>query len=127
MFDVDVIEVMGCVMIVKLLLEFVVYFGEMVFMVEEFVDDVMLVSLGIEYLLDLLGLYYGWLFGEKLLMDMVILLDWIVLYCCVILDEWIEIGVWFDDLVVYVMIYEIGYYFGLSDDDMYVLEDVVGV
>lgn len=41
--------------------------------------------------------------------------NWIWLFWWLILDYWVVMDEMFGDVVVYVLIYEIGYYFGLSD------------
>jgi predicted Zn-dependent protease with MMP-like domain len=105
--------------------EFRAHLGDVVLIVEDFADDETRAALGIEHPLDLSGLYHGRPVGEKSSSDSGPPPDRIHLYRRAILDEWIETGVGLGDLVAHVMIHEIGHHFGLSDDDMHALEDVV--
>ena len=124
--DAAAIEGIARATIARLPAEFAAHLGEIVLQVEEFADDETLASLGIEHPLDLSGLYHGRPIGEKSSMDTGSLPDRIFLYRRAILEEWVETGVRLDDLVAHVTIHEIGHHFGLSDDDMHALEDMVG-
>jgi len=124
--DAAAIEAVARATIARLPAEFAAHLGDVVLRVEEFADDDTLASLGIEHPLDLSGLYHGRPIGEKSSMDTGSLPDRIFLYRRAILEEWVETGVRLDDLVAHVTIHEIGHHFGLSDDDMHALEDMVG-
>ncbi|MEG3092295.1 metallopeptidase family protein [Sphingomonas sp. PB1R3] len=121
----DVIERIARDAIARLPAAFAAHLGDVVLIVEEHADDETLAALGIEHPLDLSGLYNGRPVGEKSSMDSGALPDRIHLYRRAILEEWIETGVRLDDLVVHVTIHEIGHHFGLSDEDMHVLEEAM--
>ncbi len=123
--DADAIEAVARATIAKLPARFRAHLGEVVFVVDEIADEETLALLGIEHPLDLTGLYHGRPLGEKSSTESGALPDRIHLYRRAILDEWIETDVRLDDLVAHVTIHEIGHHFGLSDDDMYALEESV--
>ena len=124
--DADAIRAIALKALNALPAEFRAHLGDMVLIVEEIADDETLDALGIEHPLDLSGLYHGRPLGEKSSMESGSLPDRIHLYRRAILEEWIETGVGLDELVAHVMIHEVGHHFGLSDDDMHALEDMVG-
>ena len=124
--DADAIRAIALKALNVLPAEFRAHLGDVVLIVEEFADEETLDALGIEHPLDLTGLYHGRPVGEKSSMESGSLPDRIHLYRRAILEEWIETGVGLDELVAHVMIHEVGHHFGLSDDDMHALEDMVG-
>jgi predicted Zn-dependent protease with MMP-like domain len=124
--DADAIRAIALKALNALPAEFRAHLGDVVLIVEEFADEETLDALGIEHPLDLTGLYHGRPVGEKSSMESGALPDRIHLYRRAILEEWIETGVGLDELVAHVMIHEVGHHFGLSDDDMHTLEDMVG-
>ena len=124
--DADAIRAIALKALNALPAEFRAHLGDVVLIVEEFADEETLDALGIEHPLDLSGLYHGLPVGEKSSMESGALPDRIHLYRRAILEEWIETGVGLDELVAHVMIHEVGHHFGLSDDDMHALEDLVG-
>jgi len=124
--DADAIRAIALKALNALPAEFRAHLGDVVLIVEEIADDETLDALGIEHPLDLSGLYHGRPLGEKSSMESGSLPDRIHLYRRAILEEWIETGVGLDELVAHVMIHEVGHHFGLSDDDMHALEDMVG-
>jgi len=124
--DADAIRAIALKTLNGLPAEFRAHLGDVVLIVEEFADEETLDALGIEHPLDLSGLYHGRPVGEKSSMESGALPDRIHLYRRAILEEWIETGVGLEELVAHVMIHEIGHHFGLSDDDMHALEDMVG-
>ena len=124
--DASAIEEIALATLEGLPAEFRAHLGDVVLIVEEIADDETLDALGIEHPLDLSGLYHGRPLGEKSSMESGSLPDRIHLYRRAILEEWIETGVGLDELVAHVMIHEVGHHFGLSDDDMHALEDMVG-
>ena len=94
--------------------------------IDDFADEAVLTELGIEDPFDLSGLYSGrsldkrdsWTSGE--------LPPMIHLYRRPLLDEWAETGVALEDLIVHVIVHEVGHHFGFSDADMHRLEDEAG-
>ncbi|MFA6117363.1 MAG: metallopeptidase family protein [Sphingomonas sp.] len=124
--DADAIRAIALKALNALPAEFRAHLGDVVLIVEEFADEETLDALGIEHPLDLTGLYHGRPVGEKSSMESGALPDRIHLYRRAILEEWIETGVGLDELVAHVMIHEVGHHFGLSDNDMHALEDMVG-
>ena len=71
---------------------------------------------------DLLGLYSGVPFGEKLTSQTPEDIDIIFLYRRPILDYWCDTGEDLAHVVRHVLIHEIGHHFGFSDADMEALE-----
>lgn len=92
--------------------------------IEEFADDEVLASLGIEHPYDLTGLYEGRPLTERSIGESGGMPDRVTLYRIPILVEWIEGNETLDWLVRHVLIHEIGHHFGFSDDDMHALEDM---
>ncbi|MEA3044940.1 MAG: hypothetical protein QOH47_2778 [Sphingomonadales bacterium] len=94
--------------------------------IEEYADDAVLASLGIEDPFELTGLYSGrsmreessWASGE--------LPPMIHLYRRPLLDEWAETGVALEALITHVIVHEIGHHFGFSDADMHAIEEQAG-
>jgi predicted Zn-dependent protease with MMP-like domain len=94
--------------------------------IEDFAEDEVLESLGIEDPFELSGLYSGrsmreetnWASGE--------LPPMIHLYRLPLLDEWVETGVSLEDLITHVIVHEVGHHFGFSDADMHAIEDEAG-
>lgn len=91
--------------------------------VEEFADEEVLASFGMEDPFELTGLYSGrsldkqssWVSGE--------LPPMIHLYRRPLLDEWVDTGVALEALITHVIVHEVGHHFGFSDDDMHAIED----
>lgn len=123
--DADRIEAIARATIAKLPAEFARHLGDVVLRVEEFADDDILAEMGIESPFELTGLYTGLPVGSKSVDHSGTMPDMIHLYRRAILDEWVETGVALEELVAHVVIHEIGHHFGLSDDDMHALEDMV--
>ena len=91
--------------------------------VADLADQEVLDDLGIDDPMGLLGLYQGVDLTQKSIFDVGDVPDMVWLYRRPILHEW-TCGP--DDLqhvIDHVLIHEIGHHFGLSDDDMYGLED----
>ncbi|HST35950.1 MAG TPA: metallopeptidase family protein [Allosphingosinicella sp.] len=99
------------------------HLGNVVLRIEEFADDEVLASLGIEDPFDLSGLYSGrsldrqdsWVSGE--------LPPMIHLYRRPLLDEWAETGVALEALITHVIVHEAGHHFGFSDEEMHAIEE----
>lgn len=102
------------------------HLANVVLRIDDFADDEVLESLGIEDPFDLSGLYSGrsldkqdsWASGE--------LPPMIHLYRRPLLDEWAETGVALEDLITHVIVHEVGHHFGFSDDDMHAIEAQAG-
>jgi len=102
------------------------HLANVVLRVEEFADDEVLASLGIEDPFELSGLYSGrslreensWASGE--------LPPMIHLYRRALLDEWVETEVSLEALIAHVIVHEVGHHFGFSDADMHAIEEQVG-
>lgn len=124
--DAQRIEAIARATIAKLPPEFARHLGDVVPKIEEFADDDILAEMGIESPFELTGLYTGLPVGSKSVDHSGTLPDMIHLYRRAILDEWVETGVTLEALVAHVVIHEIGHHFGLSDDDMHALEEMVG-
>ena len=100
--------------------------GEVVFRVDDFPSEDVLEDLEIEDPFELTGLYTGLPVGSKSVDHSGAMPDMIHLYRRAILDEWVDTGVTLEALVSHVVIHEIGHHFGLSDEDMHALEEMVG-
>lgn len=93
-----------------------------VLQVDEYADDALLAEMGIEHPLDLTGVYEGIPIGQRSVETSGTLPDRIRLFRQPILAEWAEEGEPFEHLVRHILIHEVGHHFGLSDDDMHMLE-----
>jgi predicted Zn-dependent protease with MMP-like domain len=102
---------------------FAKHLKEIVLAVEELADDETLDSMGIEDPFELTGLYHGLPIGEKSVDQSGTLPDRIFLYRRAILDEWASEGETLDHRVHHILVHEVGHHFGLSDEDMHLLED----
>jgi predicted Zn-dependent protease with MMP-like domain len=94
--------------------------------IEEFATDEVLDSLGIESEYDLMGLYHGVSLDRKSVMDSGGQPDVVVLYRRAILDYWATGDETLGDLITHVLVHEIGHHFGLSDEDMELIEAKAG-
>jgi len=73
---------------------------------------------------DLLGLFQGiGLAQDGAVPETGRMPNMIFLYRRAILDYWAEHEETLGDIVTHVLVHEIGHHFGLSDDDMYAIED----
>ena len=95
---------------------------DVVLRVEDLPDEEVIDEMGLESPFELLGLYMGTPFGDKVMADTATQPDMIFLYRRPILDHWCEADYVLFDIVRNVLIHEIGHHFGLSDDDMDRLE-----
>jgi predicted Zn-dependent protease with MMP-like domain len=91
--------------------------------VEEFADEETLQELGMDDPWGLTGLYHGRPISEQSIWSSGDLPPVISLYRRPLIEEWAETGVALDDLVTHVVIHEVGHHFGLSDDEIYAIED----
>ena len=99
--------------------------GDIVLLFEEFADDQTLDSLGIDDPFGLSGVYEGIPLTERSVDQSGTLPERVRLFRRPILDEWTRGVDTLEHLVAHVLIHEIGHHFGLSDDDMHLLEDSV--
>ena len=100
--------------------------GDVVFQVEDFADEETLGEMGIEDPFELTGLYEGHALTERSIELSGQLPTRIRLFRRPILDEWAERGdETLEHLVAHVVIHEVGHHFGLSDEDIDALEDMV--
>ncbi len=93
--------------------------ADVVLRVEDFPTEEVLASFGMDSEYDLLGLYQGVSLDKKSVLDPgADGPDFVFLYRRPILRYWAEGGESLEDIVVHVLVHEIGHHFGLSDDDM---------
>lgn len=98
--------------------------GDVVIRVDDFADEEMLASMGIEDPFELTGLYFGVDIGRRDELGPAPEPARIFLYRRPILDEWCERGdVGLDEIIAHVLIHEIGHHFGLDDDQIHQIED----
>lgn len=99
------------------------YVTNVVIRIADFADDQILDEMGIRDPYELLGLYHGVSLDQKSMFDPVPGVDMIFLYRRPIAAYAEMTG---DDLlhvICHVLIHEIGHHFGLSDDDMEMIEE----
>jgi predicted Zn-dependent protease with MMP-like domain len=91
--------------------------------VDDFPTEEVLRSMGLESEFDLLGLFHGvgLPFRAESAPEQMPNMIW--LYRRPILDYWAEHEETLGAIVTHVLVHEIGHHFGLSDDEMYALED----
>ena len=95
--------------------------------VEEFADEETLTAMEIEDPFELTGLYRGVDLTAKSSADIAPEPDEVWLYRRPILDEWAEradVGLY--ELVVHVLVHEIGHHFGLTDEQIEAIEARAG-
>jgi predicted Zn-dependent protease with MMP-like domain len=92
--------------------------GEILIRIDDFPDEEALDAIGVQSEFELLGLYSGVALDRKSVSDPRPRPDMIFLYRRPILDYWAESGESLGEIIVHVLIHEIGHHFGLSDDDM---------
>jgi predicted Zn-dependent protease with MMP-like domain len=98
--------------------------GDVVIRVDDFADDDVLASFGMEDPFELTGLYHGVDIGRRDEMGPAAEPARIFLYRRPILDEWCENGeVGLAEIIAHVLIHEIGHHFGLDDDQIHHIED----
>jgi predicted Zn-dependent protease with MMP-like domain len=98
------------------------HLGDVVLRIEEFADRSTLRSLGLSNPWELTGLYQGRPLSEASIWSSGEMPPIITLFRSPLLSEWRETGVRLEDLVLHVVVHEVGHHFGLSDDDMDALE-----
>ena len=102
---------------------FALSLGDVVLLVEDFADDETLKSMGMDNPFDLSGIYEGVPLTERSVDQSGTLPETVRLFRRPILDEWADGSDTLEHLVAHVLIHEIGHHFGLSDDDMHLLEE----
>ena len=120
------IEVLAAATWERLPQEFRAKAADVLIRVEDFANDEVLDSLGIESPFDLLGLYQGVSLNHKSVMDLPRQPDMVFLYRRAILEEWAEGEETLGRLVAHILVHEIGHHFGFSDDDMERIEAAAG-
>jgi predicted Zn-dependent protease with MMP-like domain len=96
--------------------------GAVVLLVREFADEETLQAMGIDDPFELTGLYDGVPLTQRSVEDSGTLPERIFLYRRPILDEWASGEETLEHLVAHVLVHEVGHHFGLSDEDIDVLE-----
>jgi len=91
---------------------------DVVIRVDEFPTNEVLDSLGIKSPFGLLGLYHGVNLARQSFFDVTTMPEMIFLYRRPILDYWAEHQDSLGEIIIHVLVHEIGHHFGLSDDDM---------
>ena len=90
--------------------------------IEEFADVETLNALGLDDPWELSGVYHGRSMDRDSVWNSGEMRPIITLFRQPLLAEWCESGVTLEDLVSHVVIHEVGHHFGLSDEQMHVLE-----
>lgn len=104
--------------------EFRAMCGDVVLHTSELPEDEMLEELEIDDAYELTGLYEGVDLTSQSMSDPSPHASHVHLFRLPILVEWVERGdVTLRELVVHVLVHEIGHHFGLSDDAMHEIED----
>ncbi|WP_440958539.1 metallopeptidase family protein [Oceanicaulis sp. LC35] len=98
--------------------------GNVVIQTPDFADEATLNHFNMDSPYQLTGLYHGVDLPHKSVLDPAPGPDYVFLYRLPILLEWCERGnVTLAEIITHVLVHEIGHHFGLSDDDMHVIED----
>ena len=119
-------EEMGRAAIDRLPAQFREHLAQVIFQVQDFAEDELLAEMGMESEWELTGVYEGLPVGERSIDHSGTLPDRIRLFRLPILLEWCEHGEeTLERLVAHVTVHEIGHHFGLSDEGMHALEDLV--
>jgi predicted Zn-dependent protease with MMP-like domain len=101
--------------------------ADLIIRVEDFPTEDVITSMGAKSEFDLLGLFQGVGLahgGEAQASGQ--LPNMVFLYRRPMLDYWAEHEETLGKLVAHVLVHEIGHHFGLSDEDMYGIEDEAG-
>ena len=104
---------------------FASHLGDVVLLVEDFADEATLDAMEIEDPFDLTGIYEGIPLTERSVDHSGTLPDRVRLFRRPILDEWASGEDTLEHLVAHVLVHEVGHHFGLSDEDMYAIEEAV--
>ena len=101
------------------------HLSDVILQVEDFADDETLRAMEIDDPFELTGIYEGIPLTERSVDQSGNLPDRVRLFRRPILDEWVDGDDTLEHLVAHVLVHEIGHHFGLSDEDMHVLEEAV--
>ncbi|OCC23340.1 neutral zinc metallopeptidase [Croceicoccus estronivorus] len=107
----------------KLPKEFRDYLADVVIRVEEFADEETLHSVGLTNPWSLIGLYHGHPLGKQSIWSSGDMPSTITLFRRPLINEWRETGAALEDVVNHVVVHEVGHHFGLSDQQIYTIED----
>ncbi|MEM5470786.1 metallopeptidase family protein [Hoeflea sp. AS60] len=99
--------------------------GNVAIIVADFPEDDIFEDMGLETPFDLLGLFEGRGLTERFTIETGELANRVILYRRPILDYWAENDETLGDIINHVLIHEIGHHFGLSDDDMELVEAAI--
>jgi predicted Zn-dependent protease with MMP-like domain len=118
----DEIEAIARGVLERLPEPFATSLGDIVLQIEDFADERILKEMGIEDAFELSGLYEGVPLTERSVEQSGTLPERVFLFRRPILDEWTDGENTLEHLVAHVLIHEIGHHFGLSDHDIYGIE-----
>ena len=119
-------EAMARAALDRLPAEFAVQMADIVLLVEDWPDEEILAEFAMESPFELTGVYEGMPLTERSIEHSGLLPDRVRLFRLPILHEWAERGdETIEHLVAHVVVHEIGHHFGLSDEDMHALEELV--
>lgn len=90
--------------------------------VEDFPDHEVMNTMGLKSPFDILGLYHGRGEPYEFVNQITHLPDMIYLYRRPMLAYWHAVEDTLEEIVAHVLVHEIGHHFGLSDDDMHMIE-----
>lgn len=124
--SVEEMEALARAALARLPAQFAAHLGDVIVQVEDFANEELLAEMGIEDPFELTGVYEGLPLHEKSVAHSGTMPDRIRLFRRPILDEWAARGdETLEHLVAHVLVHEVGHHFGLSDEDMHALEDMV--
>lgn len=103
--------------------EFRDHLADVIFRVEEFADSETLRSVGLDNPWSLIGLYHGRPLSKQSIWASGDMPSVITLFRRPLLNQWRQMGVSLEDVVTHVVVHEVGHYFGLSDREIYMIED----
>lgn len=122
--EIDDFEAMAAEAYAALPADFLALTGEIEIRVADFPDEDVVKEMDLESDFDILGLFVGTgLAHDAAVPETGRLPNRVWLYRRPILDYWAEHEEKLGDIVSHVLVHEIGHHFGLSDDDMYGIED----
>ncbi|MGB3167405.1 MAG: metallopeptidase family protein [Alteraurantiacibacter sp.] len=120
-------ETLATAALARMPAEFATHLGDVVVQVQDFAEDELLAEMEIESPYELTGVYEGIPLTERSVEHSGTMPDRVRLFRVPILLEWAERGdETLEHLVAHVLVHEIGHHFGLSDEDMHALEEMVG-
>ena len=99
------------------------HLADVVFRVEEFADSETLHSVGLDNRWSLIGLYHGRPLSKQSIWSTGDMPSIISLFRRPLLNQWKQTGASLEEVVTHVIVHEVGHYFGLSDDQIYAIED----